>query len=103
VTAREARLRDLRRAFLAEAEGDLEELVVLLAAAAPHLPAGEAARRARKLAHDLRGSGGSYGFHPVSAAAAAVEEALVQGRRADAAAALEALGAALARAAGEPS
>jgi HPt (histidine-containing phosphotransfer) domain-containing protein len=71
-TDRELRLRALRRDFLVEAEQERRELERLLGSA----PAGDDARRARKLAHDLRGSGGSYGFPGVSAAAGALEDAL---------------------------
>lgn len=74
-TDRELRLRALRRAFLVEADEDRRELERLLVAGVP-TPGGEDARRARKLAHDLRGSGGSYGFPEVSAAAGALEDAL---------------------------
>lgn len=75
-SGREARLRALRAAFLAEAGEDCAELRRLCAAASPGAPAGDDARRARKLAHDLRGSGGSYGYPEVSAAAALLEESL---------------------------
>jgi chemotaxis protein histidine kinase CheA len=37
----------------------------------------EARRELRKIAHNLRGSGGFYGFHAISAAAAALEELLM--------------------------
>lgn len=70
---RAARLRALRRTYLAEAAADCAELARLVAAPCP---TDEGWRRARKLAHDLRGSGGSYGFPEVSAAAAALEGAL---------------------------
>lgn len=74
-TDRELRLRALRRAFLVEADLERRELERLLGSS----PAGDDARRARKLAHDLRGSGGSYGFPEVSAAAGALEDALNAG------------------------
>ncbi|MCO5169859.1 MAG: Hpt domain-containing protein [Planctomycetes bacterium] len=76
MSGREARLQALRREFLAEARSEAEELERLVARGAP---AGDAAPRCRKLAHDLRGSGGSYGFPAVSAAAAALEEGLASG------------------------
>lgn len=71
---RAARLRALRVSFVEEARAECAELARLAEVAAP---ASDGWRRARKLAHDLRGSGGSYGFPEVSAAAAAVEGELV--------------------------
>lgn len=75
MSGREARLQALRAAFLVEAAGEVRELERLVAAGPP---AGDVARRCRKLAHDLRGSGGSYGFPAVSAAAAALDDALAR-------------------------
>ncbi|MBX3469743.1 MAG: Hpt domain-containing protein [Planctomycetes bacterium] len=75
MSGREARLQALRAAFLVEAAAEARELERLVAAG---LPAGDVARRCRKLAHDLRGSGGSYGFPAVSAAAAALDDALAR-------------------------
>ncbi|MEX0907931.1 MAG: Hpt domain-containing protein [Gemmatimonadota bacterium] len=43
--------------------------------AARDTPASELAHTARRIAHSLRGSGGTYGFPQVTAAAAAVEDA----------------------------
>ncbi len=70
---RAARLRALRVSFVDEARAECAELARLAGADR----ASDGWRRARKLAHDLRGSGGSSGFPEVSAAAAALEGALV--------------------------
>jgi HPt (histidine-containing phosphotransfer) domain-containing protein len=78
-TDRELRLQALRKRFLSEAAAELVELAALLAAG---LPAGTApARRFLKLVHDLRGSGGSYGYPGISAAAERLEEAQRRGER----------------------
>lgn len=90
-TDRELRLQALRRRFLAEAAAEQLELEGLLAAG---LQAGSAqARRFRKVVHDLRGSGGSYGYPAISAAAQRLEETL--GAGGDLADALATLGAAI--------
>ena len=76
-TDRELRLQALKRRFLAEAAAEHLELERLLAAG---LEAGSApARRFRKVVHDLRGSGGSYGYPGITAAAGRLEERLRDG------------------------
>lgn len=95
-TDRQLRLEALKRRFLAEAAAEQVELGALLAAG---LPAGSApARRFRKVVHDLRGSGGSYGFPGISAAAERLEEAVRRGEAAELAALLAALKVAIDRA-----
>lgn len=63
--------RSLRLEYLAGARGRLPELRAL-AEAAPADPAALGALR--RLAHNLRGSGGFYGFAAITQAAAALEE-----------------------------
>jgi hypothetical protein len=55
----------------------------LLAAAENALPDGDAGRRFRKLAHDLRGTGGGYKFPDISDTAAVVEDQYVEQSSAD--------------------
>lgn len=87
MTTRQARLARLRALFVHDALAEQAEIERLAGAG----PAGDPARL-RKLVHDLRGSGGSYGFPAITAAAAALEAALKEG---DAPAALLPLAAAL--------
>ncbi len=96
-TDRELRLQALKRRFLAEAASEHAELEALLAAG---LPAGSApARRFRKVVHDLRGAGGSYGYPGITGAAERLEELLRDGGDAQALLGrLAALGAAIDRA-----
>jgi chemotaxis protein histidine kinase CheA len=64
----------LRQEYLANAEqrlADLERLGTLAATDA------DARVQLRRLAHNLRGSGGFYGFHQISAAATSLEELLL--------------------------
>lgn len=69
MTTRQARLARLRTRFVQEATVELAEVERLASSGAE--PA-----RLRKLVHDLRGSGGSYGFPAITTAAAALEAAL---------------------------
>jgi len=73
------RLRRLQTLFLEDALEEVAELGRILAAVS--LTAGPEADdgRARKIAHDLRGTGGSYGFAAITEAAAALEDALLDG------------------------
>lgn len=73
------RLRPLRRRFVEEAERDVREIARILAQAAGAPPTGETGKRLRKLAHDLHGSGGGYGFPDVSARARELETAFLKG------------------------
>lgn len=77
--------RPLRREYLEGARARLGELPALAAAAAE----GDAAALAdlRRLAHQLRGSGGFYGFHAITAAAAALEELVIAAQSGEPAAA----------------
>lgn len=99
-TDRELRLQALKRRFLAEAFAEHLELERLLAGG---LEAGSApATRFRKVVHDLRGAGGSYGYPGITAAAERLEGRVRDGVDLTALAAeLAALGAAIA-AAGVP-
>ena len=72
---------ELRRQFVLEARGNVREMGTLLAAAGAALPAGDAGLRFRKLAHDLRGSGGSYGFPIVSLYGGESEDSYLEGGR----------------------
>jgi len=76
-TDRELRLQALKRRFLAEAAAEHAELDALLAAGLA--PGSAPARRFRKVVHDLRGSGGSYGYPEISACAERLEELLRDG------------------------
>lgn len=76
----------LGQQFLDEAGQDVGELRRILVHASGR-PAGENARRFRKVVHNLRGAGGSYGFSRVSEAAARIEQDLAEGAAADALAA----------------
>ena len=92
LTDRELRLQALRGRFLTEAAAEQAELGQLLAAG---LTEGSAsARRFRKVVHDLRGSGGSYGYPGITAAAERLEAMLGDGGG-DLASGLAALGEAI--------
>lgn len=69
---------ELRRFFLREAAAMTREMADLLAGGAPE-PGGERGLRFRKLAHDLRGSGGSYGFPIVTIHAGEAEDTHLEG------------------------
>ncbi|TFH20981.1 MAG: hypothetical protein E4H03_11350 [Myxococcales bacterium] len=73
------RLRRLQALFLEDALGEVAELGRILAAASITAPPEADDGRARKIAHDLRGTGGSYGFAAVSEAAAVLEDSLLAG------------------------
>jgi hypothetical protein len=66
--------RELRRMFVLEAREGVRELRGLLETAGEALPTGGRGVRFRKIAHDLRGDGGSYGFPIVSLYAGEAEE-----------------------------
>lgn len=63
-------LDELKREFLAEAEEKVREMQTALAAARNR----EALERLGYLAHQLKGSGGSYGYSRISADAAEIEK-----------------------------
>lgn len=65
-------LNELKREFLDEARGKVEEMQSALSD--PGSP--EALDRLAYLAHQLKGSGGSYGYQRISTDAAALEKAL---------------------------
>src|SRR5438874_12946878 len=63
---------ELKREFLAEAEGKVQEMQTVL-----HDGRNAAALdRLAYLAHQLKGSGGSYGYEKISSDAAEIEKAL---------------------------
>jgi HPt (histidine-containing phosphotransfer) domain-containing protein len=64
-------LDELKREFLAEAEEKVREIETKLS---DHSP--ESLERLSYLAHQLKGSGGSYGFQRISADAAELEKAI---------------------------
>lgn len=73
---------ELRRLFVREAHRNAGEMASLLHGAAD-LPAGEPGMRFRKLAHDLRGTGGSYGFPIITLYAGEAEDTYLERGRTD--------------------
>lgn len=71
------RFRQLQKMFIGAAVDDVAELDRLLADCDTAAPDGDAGARFRKLAHDLRGTGGGYEFPAISDTAATVEEAFL--------------------------
>jgi hypothetical protein len=69
----------LRRQFVLEARDNVREMAELLARAGDALPVEDRGIRFRKLAHDLRGSGGSYGFPIVSLYSGEAEDTYLEG------------------------
>ena len=69
-------LNELRREFLDEARGKVLEMET--AVAGDRTP--EALERLSYLAHQLKGSGGSYGYQRISEDAAGLEKAIQEGR-----------------------
>jgi HPt (histidine-containing phosphotransfer) domain-containing protein len=67
-------LNELRREFLDEARGKVSEMQSALEGAPA--PAPETLDRLTYLAHQLKGSGGSYGYERISTDAAELEKAL---------------------------
>ena len=65
-------LDELRREFLAEAEEKVREMQTALASQ----PTQDSLQRLGYLAHQLKGSGGSYGYQRISADAAEIEKAV---------------------------
>lgn len=65
-------LDELKREFLAEAEEKVREMQTAL-------DGGNALDRVAYLAHQLKGSGGSYGYQRISADAAEIEKAVEAG------------------------
>jgi HPt (histidine-containing phosphotransfer) domain-containing protein len=66
-------LDELKREFLAEADEKVREIESKLADRSP-----ESVERLSYLAHQLKGSGGSYGFQRISTDAAELESAIVR-------------------------
>jgi hypothetical protein len=73
---RKQRFLSLQRAFLDEAIADVDELLALIEAAPSQA---DGPRSCRVIAHNLRGTGASYGYARISEAAAFLEEALDTG------------------------
>lgn len=97
----EEQLARLRRKYVVDARGDGEELRTILARAGLEGWSDEDRGRFKKLSHDLRGSGGAYGFGEITETAGALEDLVRNGDGDGAGAfapALEALIAALDRA-----
>jgi hypothetical protein len=69
---------EIRKMFVLEARSSVKELRGILEAAGEALPEGGRGVRFRKIAHDLRGAGGSYGFPIVSLNAGEAEEMYVE-------------------------
>lgn len=65
-------MNELRREFLSEARGKVEEMQ----SAVERQAVPESSERLVYLAHQLKGSGGSYGFQGISERAAEIEKAL---------------------------
>ena len=65
---------DLRREFVREALQRTREMTTILEKSGPALPGQATGTRFRKLAHDLRGAGGSYGFPIVTLYAGEAED-----------------------------
>lgn len=66
----------LKREFLTEAQGKVREIQTALEDG----DAAAALERVSYLAHQLKGSGGSYGFERISTEAAAIETAVETGK-----------------------
>lgn len=65
-------LNELRREFLDEARGKVDEMQAALGN-------GQSLERLAYLAHQLKGSGGSYGYQSISENAAELEKAIENG------------------------
>lgn len=81
--AREVRFRQLQLMFVKAAVQDVAEMASLLGDTGRVLVDEDAGRRFRKLAHDLRGTGGGYRFPVISDTAAMVEDLYVERSSAD--------------------
>ena len=73
---RSERLRELKCIFVSDALNDARELIELLTESRA-LAQTLVRDRCRKLSHDLRGTGGCYGFDRISCVAARFEDALL--------------------------
>jgi len=78
--SRKRRLLELKRDFLADAVGESRELVRLLEQSPVEHDGDVEGSHCRKLAHNLRGAGGCYGFPRVTECAGEIEEGLLAGR-----------------------
>jgi HPt (histidine-containing phosphotransfer) domain-containing protein len=73
---------ELQKEFLDTTEARVKELVRLLGEAAGDVPAGNNGDEFRRIAHSVRGSGGSYGFDAISSVAGDLEKAYLGGEAA---------------------
>lgn len=73
---------DLQKEFLDTTHDRVTSLARLLEEAAGQIPAGEHGDEFRRIAHSVRGSGGSYGFTVISAVAGELEKAYLGGETA---------------------
>ncbi len=71
-------MRELRVQYLTEIRDDLLEMRTTTTSSPSGFDAEQQARM-RKLSHDLRGSGGAYGFPAISTTAGALEDLVVAG------------------------
>lgn len=78
-TSYQDQLAELRRSYVVDARADGDELRAILAGAQASGWEEDARKRFRKLAHDLRGSGGAYGFGAISETAAVLEDGFLDG------------------------
>jgi HPt (histidine-containing phosphotransfer) domain-containing protein len=70
---------ELQKEFLDTTRARVHELVRLLAVAGGETPSGTDGETFRRIAHSVRGSGGSYGFDAISAVAGELEKAYLGG------------------------
>ena len=74
---RQAEFSALQLRFLNSAAERVEEALGILSESGESCPEGEPGQRFRKIAHDIRGAGGSYGFQSVTDTAAKLEDAFL--------------------------
>jgi HPt (histidine-containing phosphotransfer) domain-containing protein len=74
---------ELQREFLSMTRRRLGELGELLRAADGGPPEGARGEEFRRIAHSLRGAGGSYGFDSISEVAGRLEKAYIAGEASD--------------------
>ncbi len=70
---------ELQKEFLDTTRARVHELVRLLSEAAGKTPVGKDGDEFRRIAHSVRGSGGSYGFSDISEVAGDLEKAYLAG------------------------
>jgi HPt (histidine-containing phosphotransfer) domain-containing protein len=70
---------ELQKEFLTMSRRRIVELLDLLEAARGGVPVGAPGEEFRRIAHSLRGAGGSYGFDAISEVAGLLEKAYIGG------------------------